>query len=51
VIAATACSHSPREVADSYSRAFSIATAAVAASARVSSSSSALNSPLVLSLR
>ena len=37
VIAAVACSHSPRERAASYSRAFSMATAAVAASAVASS--------------
>ena len=51
VIAADACSHSPRDRAASYSRAFSIATPAVAASACASSSSSRVNSPRTLSVR
>ena len=51
VIAAVACSHSPRRRAASYRWELSITAAAVAARAVVSSSSSALNSPRVLSVR
>ena len=51
VIVVDACSHSPRVRAVSYRREFSMATAAVAASALVSCSSSAVNPPRVLSAR
>jgi hypothetical protein len=46
-----ACSHSPRVRAISYSREFSMATAAVAANAVISCSSSAVNPPRVLSAK